>query len=77
MCANFTFHVKFAHMIKRRLESQLIDALERSPSVALLGPRQVGKTPQHIKDLQLRIWLSKTPEERLRLMMESNAIQKP
>jgi predicted AAA+ superfamily ATPase len=31
-------------MVKRRLESQIIDALERSPSVALLGPRQVGKT---------------------------------
>ena len=32
------------HMIKRRLETQIIEALERSPSVALLGPRQVGKT---------------------------------
>ena len=32
------------HMIRRRLESQIIEALERSPSVALLGPRQVGKT---------------------------------
>jgi hypothetical protein len=32
------------HMIKRRLQSQIIEALERSPSVALLGPRQVGKT---------------------------------
>ena len=32
------------HMIKRRLESQIIKGLERSPSVALLGPRQVGKT---------------------------------
>ena len=32
------------HMIKRRVESQIIEALERSPSVALLGPRQVGKT---------------------------------
>lgn len=31
-------------MIKRRLESQIIEALKRSPSVALLGPRQVGKT---------------------------------
>jgi len=31
-------------MIKRRLEAQIIEALERSPSVALLGPRQVGKT---------------------------------
>lgn len=32
------------HMIKRRLESQIVEALQRSPSVALLGPRQVGKT---------------------------------
>jgi predicted AAA+ superfamily ATPase len=31
-------------MIKRRLESLITEALERSPSVALLGPRQVGKT---------------------------------
>jgi hypothetical protein len=32
-------------MIKRRLESQIIEALERSPSVALLGPRQVDQMP--------------------------------
>ncbi len=32
------------HMIQRRLESQVQEALERSPSVALMGPRQVGKT---------------------------------
>lgn len=32
------------HMLKRRLESQIIEALGRTPSVALLGPRQVGKT---------------------------------
>ena len=31
-------------MIARRLEAQIIEALKRSPSVALLGPRQVGKT---------------------------------
>src|ERR1700759_2919748 len=31
-------------MIKRRLESHIIEALKRTPSVALLGPRQVGKT---------------------------------
>ena len=30
-------------------------------------------TPQHIKDLQLKIWLSKSPMERLRLTLESNA----
>jgi predicted AAA+ superfamily ATPase len=31
-------------MIPRRIESNLKEALGRSPSVALLGPRQVGKT---------------------------------
>lgn len=31
-------------MIPRRLEEQVRLALERSPSVALMGPRQVGKT---------------------------------
>ena len=30
-------------------------------------------TPQNIKDLQLKIWLSKTPMERLKRMMEDNA----
>jgi predicted AAA+ superfamily ATPase len=32
------------HMIQRRLEAQIKEALRRSPSVALIGPRQVGKT---------------------------------
>lgn len=31
-------------MIKRRLEDQIRDRLQNSPSVALIGPRQVGKT---------------------------------
>lgn len=31
-------------MFKRQLEATLIHALRRQPSVALLGPRQVGKT---------------------------------
>ena len=31
-------------MIKRRLEAKINEALQRSPSVALMGPRQVGKT---------------------------------
>ncbi len=31
-------------MIKRRLEDQIRDRLQNSPSVALMGPRQVGKT---------------------------------
>ena len=29
-------------------------------------------TPQHIKELQLKLWLSKCPGERLRLTLESN-----
>jgi uncharacterized protein len=31
-------------MIKRRIENTVKEALQRSPSVALMGPRQVGKT---------------------------------
>jgi predicted AAA+ superfamily ATPase len=31
-------------MIERRLEQKIRQTLKRSPSVALLGPRQVGKT---------------------------------
>jgi predicted AAA+ superfamily ATPase len=42
--ANVTFYVIFAEMIKRRLEAKIIETLKRSPSVALIGPRQVGKT---------------------------------
>jgi hypothetical protein len=33
----------------------------------------MNDTPQHIKDLQLQIWLSKSPEERLLLTLKSNA----
>ena len=29
-------------------------------------------TPEHIKQLQLEIWLAKPPEERLRLTLEDN-----
>lgn len=29
-------------------------------------------TPQHIKELQLKIWLSKSPMERLKQTLESN-----
>lgn len=31
-------------------------------------------TPQHIKDLQLQIWLSKSPEERLRQFLIDNEV---
>ena len=33
----------------------------------------MNDTPEHIKELQLKIWLSKSPEERLKRMMEDNA----
>lgn len=33
----------------------------------------MSDTPLHIKNLQLKIWLSKSPMERLRQMMEDNA----
>ncbi len=29
-------------------------------------------TPQHIKELQLKIWLSKSPAERLKQFLEDN-----
>lgn len=32
----------------------------------------MNDTPQHIKDLQLKIWLSKSPEERLLLALKTN-----
>ncbi len=34
----------------------------------------MNDTPQYIKDQQLKIWLSKPPMERLRQMMENNAM---
>lgn len=33
----------------------------------------MNDTPQHIKELQLKIWLSKSPAERLKQFMEDNA----
>lgn len=33
----------------------------------------MNDTPDHIKKLQLDIWLSKSPMERLKQMMEDNA----
>ncbi len=56
-------------VIKRRLEYTIEEALKRSPSVALIGPRQVGKTtialnisdttPSIYLDLESRIDLEK------------------
>ncbi|OQP57632.1 hypothetical protein A3860_08350 [Niastella vici] len=33
----------------------------------------MNDTPQHIKEIQLKIWLSKSPGERLKQFMEDNA----
>ena len=33
----------------------------------------MNDTPKHIKELQLKIWLSKSPGERLKQFMEDNA----
>src|SRR3984885_3027923 len=56
-------------VIKRRLEHKIEETLKRSPSVALMGPRQVGKTtiamnisdtiPSIYLDLESRIDLEK------------------
>lgn len=38
---------------------------------------ELGKpsdTPKHIRDLQLKIWLSKPPMERLRIYIEENEL---
>lgn len=42
--AIITFNVAFAEMIKRRIEFSIREALQRTASVALIGPGQVGKT---------------------------------
>ena len=42
--ANMVNKSIIARMIKRHIEKQLVEALETAPAVALLGPRQVGKT---------------------------------
>lgn len=41
---NIIFRVIFAGMIDRRKQEEVLKALRRSPTVALTGPRQVGKT---------------------------------
>ena len=42
--ANRTFNVRFARMIVRKIRKEIIELLEEFPAVAVLGPRQVGKT---------------------------------
>jgi uncharacterized protein len=38
------FDVKFAMMLERTLQTELTNLLQESPSVVIMGPRQVGKT---------------------------------
>lgn len=62
-------------MIDRRLEQKIVQVLKRSPSVALLGPRQVGKTtlafrisentPAMYLDLEDRLDLQKVKDIQL------------
>ena len=42
--ANLELHSINARMIARRIEAELAERLNETPAVALLGPRQVGKT---------------------------------
>jgi uncharacterized protein len=41
--ANLEFNSIITRMINRKIKSHLIDALNNSPALALLGPREVGK----------------------------------
>ena len=40
--------------------------------LTLRSDKLMTDTPQHIKELQLKIWLSKSAGERLRLTLEGN-----
>lgn len=42
--ANLAIRATIARMIKRRIRDKLDESIDHSPAVALLGPRQVGKT---------------------------------
>ena len=47
--ANFKNRAENARMIKRAVERQVVAALERQAAVAIIGPRQVGKTTLALK----------------------------
>jgi len=57
--ANLEFNSIITRMINRKIKSHLIDALNNSPAVALLGPRQVGKTTLalEISDIRPSLYL--------------------
>ena len=42
--ANLASRATIASMIKRRIHDKLVESIDHSPAVGLLGPRQVGKT---------------------------------
>ncbi len=42
--ANLTLHVTIARMYTRELTETLVSSLHSSPAIAILGPRQIGKT---------------------------------
>ena len=42
--ANLASRATIARMIKRRIHDKLVESIDHSPAVGLLGPRQVGKT---------------------------------
>jgi predicted AAA+ superfamily ATPase len=57
-------------MIERRIQAALVDAIDHNPAVALLGPRQVGKTTlaQEIGDNRPSLYLDlETERDRARL----------
>ena len=47
--ANLIFYVKSTRMIRRNIEKHVRAALQRQAAVALIGPRQVGKTTLALK----------------------------
>lgn len=62
-------------MIKRRIEKQVKEALQRSASVALMGPRQVGKTTiaLNISDTSNAIYLDLEDRLDLQKIVDVNA----
>jgi uncharacterized protein len=52
-------YAKIARMIERHIKQRLVEAIDDAPAVALLGPRQVGKTTlaQEIADTRPSIYL--------------------
>ncbi|GBH32096.1 AAA family ATPase [Sphingobium xenophagum] len=64
-------------MIERRIRNELIARLDESPAVALLGPRQVGKTTlaQELADDRPSIYLD-LESDRDRAKLTWSALEK-